>query len=80
MRASLNTRQIRDLVYEKFGWSLAEWSRRRGFHPQVVRDAIRGNLRKAGSKRAEEVLRVLGKDLGLKLHDGTPWEDREQRP
>jgi gp16 family phage-associated protein len=56
--------EIRKKIREKFGWSIKEWAKRRGFNYQVVYFALKGDRKRAGGRRMEEVLKALEEDLG----------------
>ncbi len=59
------TQEIRERIYEKFGWSISEWARRRGFPLHAVFDVLYGRIEKAGRYRSAQILEKLSEDLDL---------------
>jgi len=55
--------EIRKKIREKFGWSIREWAKRRGFNYQVVYFALKGDRKRAGGRRMMEILEALEEDL-----------------
>ncbi len=66
--ATINREEIRKEIYKRFGWTIAEWARRRGFSPQVVYFALAGDRKRAGGRRMKEILKKLEEDLSQSLH------------
>ena len=55
--------QIRREIREIWGWSLAEWDRRRGFSKWSVYNVLHKRSRGVRSRKAREILQALEADL-----------------
>jgi len=59
----LEKEKIRKEIYEKFGWTLKEWAKRRGLSYWAVYDLLRGKTQGKRVGKAREVLKALEEDL-----------------
>ena len=56
----VDSKAIKKRVYEKFGWKMTFWAKRRGFTQWQVYDFFRGKAGRDTSRRLVEALRRDG--------------------
>jgi len=55
--------EIKQKIYEIYGWTIAEWAKRRGFSKWTVYDVLHGRSKGLRSKKAREILKTLEEDI-----------------